>query len=181
MCGSSQSHSNFPRASKCWERPERLEDPRMFRVAVSTPHEIITDVDSKESNKASAHPHQETMCARHLLLRGSPWRNHTQCNCRAPEDLNAWSSATFLVVCGSIEVIRSCKLALSKMLMIASTSRRHSVRRKEAPPQLMSVYFCQPRKASNLLAPQLRLALRRSRCRLQVGKSVTPPDFSAEI
>ena len=34
----------------------------------------------------------------------------------------------------------------------------------------MSVYFCQPGKASNLLAPQLRLVLRRSRCRRQVGK-----------
>ena len=34
----------------------------------------------------------------------------------------------------------------------------------------MSVYFCQPGKASNLLAPQPRLVLRRSRCRLQVGK-----------
>ena len=63
-----------------------------------------------------------------------------------------------------------CKLALSKMPMIASTSRRHSERRKEAPPQLMSVYLCQTRKASNLPAPQPRLVLRRSRCRQHVGK-----------
>ena len=34
----------------------------------------------------------------------------------------------------------------------------------------MSVYFCQPGKASNLLAPQPRLVLRRSRCRQHVGK-----------
>ena len=34
----------------------------------------------------------------------------------------------------------------------------------------MSVYFCQPGKAGNLLAPQPKLVLRRSRCRQDVGK-----------
>ena len=79
-------------------------------------------------NRACAHPLQGCMCGRHLLLRGSSWRKHTKCNWRAPEDLNAWSNATFLVVSGTIAVIRTANLllllylVLRKMHMITSTS-----------------------------------------------------------
>ena len=68
------------------------------------------------------------MCGRHLLLRSSPWREHTECNWRAPEDLNAWSNATFLVVSGTIAVICTANLlwllylVLRKMHMLTSTS-----------------------------------------------------------
>ena len=41
----------------------------------------------------------------------------------------------------------------------------------------MSVYICQPRRASNLLAPQPRLNLRRSRCGQQVRRISDTSEF----
>ena len=145
----------------------------MFRAAVSTLHELIPDVDSKESG-----PRQWSEC--------SPTPGDHVCTTFPLEGLTVMSSHRVqLTGAGRPQCLEQrnlsgrprldrinslCKLVLSKMPLIASTSMRHSERRKEAPPQLMSVYFCQPGKTSNLLAPRPRLVLRRSRCRQHVRK-----------